>query len=151
MKLSNSCDTTLSNPEEYQRLIGRLICLTKTRLDLTFAVQHLSQFMHKPKSSHLEAVIRVVRYLKGSPGKGLLFTSKKSSILRVYCDLDWASLHTKRSVTGFCIKLGDSLISWKSKRQDMVARSSAEAEYRSMASAMAEMVRLEILFKKLLI
>lgn len=75
-------------------------------------------------------------------------SSKKSGKVKAYCDADWAScLISRKSVTGFGIKYGDSLISWKSKKQSTVSRSSAEAEYRSMATTVAELVWLQSLLR----
>nr|XP_016433660.1 PREDICTED: uncharacterized mitochondrial protein AtMg00810-like [Nicotiana tabacum] len=79
-------------------------------------VQNLSQFMNAPKQSHYEATLRVVKYVKNSPGKGLLMSSKQSGKVMAFCDVDWASCPvTTKSVIDYCIKLGDSMISWKSK------------------------------------
>lgn len=143
-------DPPLQDPSGYQRLIGRLIYLTVTRPDICFSVQCLSQFMQNPKSSHMEAALRIVRYLKLCPGLGILMSSTSSAWLVVYCDADWAACpNTRRSVTGYLVKLGDSLISWKSKKQVTISRSSAEAEYRSLASAVAEIVWLVGLFSEL--
>ncbi|KAE8690040.1 hypothetical protein F3Y22_tig00110929pilonHSYRG00026 [Hibiscus syriacus] len=134
----------------FQRLIGRLIYLTHTRLDITFVVHHLSRFMQQPKKTHLEAALRIVKYLKKEPGHGILLKKTNNNQLSAYCDCDWASCPmSRKSVTGFCIKLGDSLISWKSKKQNTVARSSAEAEYRSMAMVTAEIVWLNVILKEL--
>ncbi|XP_055809533.1 secreted RxLR effector protein 161-like [Solanum dulcamara] len=100
----------------------------------------LIQFMQRPKQSHLDASIRVVRYLKGSPGLGLFFLSNTTLELAIYCDYDWeACTSTRRSVTGYVVKLGGALLSWKSKKQQTVSRSSTKAEYRSMAMAVAEL------------
>jgi len=143
-------DKLLEDPAVYRRLIGKLLYLNVTRPDIAFATQTLSQFLHQPKQSHLNAAIKVVKYVKGQAGLGVLFSSKNNKQLKVYCDSDWgACLHTRRSVTGFMVKLGDSLISWKSKKQGTISRSSAEAEYRSMASAVAEVVWITKLFKEL--
>uniref|UniRef100_A0A3Q7J2E3 Reverse transcriptase Ty1/copia-type domain-containing protein n=1 Tax=Solanum lycopersicum TaxID=4081 RepID=A0A3Q7J2E3_SOLLC len=132
-------DPLYANVTAYQRLIGRLLYLTTTRPDICFAVQVLSQFMQKPKVSHWEAALRLVRYIKGCPGQGILLSSEDSNEMEAFCDSDWASCpNTRRSVTGYVIKLGNSLISWKSKKQHTVSRSSAEAEYRSMAAAVSE-------------
>lgn len=94
--------------------------------------------------------MRVIRYLKGSPGFGLYFPSNTTQELTVYCDSDWAaSPNTRRSVTWYMVKLGDALPSWKSKKQQTVSRSSAEVEYRSMAMAVAEFVWVCGLLKEL--
>uniref|UniRef100_A0A3Q7JV26 Reverse transcriptase Ty1/copia-type domain-containing protein n=1 Tax=Solanum lycopersicum TaxID=4081 RepID=A0A3Q7JV26_SOLLC len=132
-------DEFLKDPTSYQKLIGKLLYLTMTRPDISYAIQNLSQFMHSPKKSHMEAALRVVRYLKNAPGLGIILSSEVSHALNVYCDADWATCPmTRKSVSGFVVKLGDSLISWKSKKKNTISRSSAEAEYRSMASATAE-------------
>ena len=86
--------------------------LNVTRPDSAFATQTLSQFLHQPKQSHLNAALQVVKYVKGQAGLGVLFSSKNKKQLKVYCDSDWAAcLPTRISVTGFIVKLGDSLIS----------------------------------------
>ncbi|KAE8724764.1 NAD(P)-linked oxidoreductase superfamily protein [Hibiscus syriacus] len=130
----NENDKLLVEKSVYQRLVGRLIYLTHTRPDITFDVHYLSQFMQQPKESHLHSALRIVRYIKGNPGQWILMDSNGSCELKAYCDSDWAACPVSRIyVSGFCIKLGNSLISWKSKKQNVIARSSAEAEYRSMA------------------
>nr|CAE05707.2 OSJNBb0065J09.3 [Oryza sativa Japonica Group] len=122
------------NKERYQRLVGRLIYLCHTRPDITYAVSVVSRYMHDPRSGHMDAVYRILRYLKGSPGKGLWF--KKNGHLGVegYCDADWASsLDDRRSTSGYCVFVGGNLVSWRSKKQPVVSRSTAEAEYRAMS------------------
>ncbi|KAL3344419.1 hypothetical protein AABB24_023717 [Solanum stoloniferum] len=127
-------DKPLTDIGRYQRLVGRLLYLTMTRVDISFAVQVLSQYMHAPKKSHIEAALRVVRYIKSAPGLGLFMPSQSSELLTVYCDSDWGTcVQTRRSITGYLMKFGDALVSWKSKKQETVAKSSAEAEFRSMA------------------
>ena len=94
-----------SDTYQYQRLVGRMLYLKITRLDISFVVQHLSQFMHAPKKSHYDAALHVVRYIKGQPGLGLLMSSKKIGKINAFCDADWASSSlSRRSVTGFGIK-----------------------------------------------
>ncbi|KAL2245843.1 UNVERIFIED_CONTAM: Retrovirus-related Pol polyprotein from transposon RE2 [Sesamum indicum] len=86
------------------------------------------------------AALHVVRYLKGEPSKGLFFLATCSFELTAYCDADWASCtDSRRSLTGYCIFLGDALVSWKTKKQSTVSRSTAEAEYRSMASTVCKL------------
>ncbi|XP_033513338.2 uncharacterized protein [Nicotiana tomentosiformis] len=118
--------------------------LTVKELDditnIAFGVQTLSQFMQQPKSSHWEAALRIVRYVKKEPDMGVLMSSEKSNTLSAYCDADWASCpNTRKSVTEFIVKHGNSLISWKSKKQNTVSRSSTKAEYISMAWTVAEL------------
>uniref|UniRef100_A0A3Q7HBJ2 Helicase ATP-binding domain-containing protein n=1 Tax=Solanum lycopersicum TaxID=4081 RepID=A0A3Q7HBJ2_SOLLC len=143
-KVGNTEDTLLGDFVNYQRLIGRLFYLTMTRLDIAFMVQVLSQFMHSPKTSHMEASIRVVKYIKGTVGLGLFMPSSKSSELTSYCDSDWAAcVESRRSVTGYVVKFGSVVISWKAKKQNTVSRSSAEADLTSMATTVVEIVWLK--------
>lgn len=115
--------------------------LTISRPDITYAVHKLSQFMSHPRTPHLQAVYHVIHYLKGSPGQGLLFSASSSLRLTAFSDADWGGcLETRRSTTGYMVFIGDSLISWKSKKQPTVARSSAEAEYRALASVTSELL-----------
>ncbi|XP_055825640.1 secreted RxLR effector protein 161-like [Solanum dulcamara] len=121
-----------------------------TRPDLAFSVQKLSQYMHCPKESHMDATLRVARYIKEALGLGLFMSSEVTKQLLAYCNSDWgAYLETRRSVTGYLIKFGGALISWKSKKQETVSRSSAKAEFRSMANCAAEVTWLIGLFRDL--
>jgi len=87
---------------------------TITRPDISYAVQTISQFMQHPKKSHWEAAIRIVRYLKGTVGQGIWLQAQPAITLTCWCDSDWAACpNTRRSVTGYIVKFGESLISWK--------------------------------------
>lgn len=101
----------------YRRLVGRLLYLQIYRPDICFAVHKLSQFLQAPTSSHLDAIHHLLRYLEGSPSQGILLKPVSSFQLKAFVDADWGScLDTRRSVTGFCLFLGDTLIYWKSKK-----------------------------------
>ena len=148
--LALACGNLLEVPERYRRLVGRLIYLSFTRPDLAYAVHILAQFMQAPRVEHWDAALRVVRYLKGSPGQGILLPSSCDLHLVGWCDSDWASCPlTRRSLTGWIVFLGGSPISWKTKKQHTVSRSSAEAEYRSMASITCELKWLKGLLSSL--
>lgn len=75
--------------ERYQRLVGRLIYLSHTRPDIAFAVSVSSRYMHAPKQKHMEAVYRILRYLKGTPGRGLIFRKTENRAVDIYTDADW--------------------------------------------------------------
>uniref|UniRef100_A0A2N9ED05 Integrase catalytic domain-containing protein n=1 Tax=Fagus sylvatica TaxID=28930 RepID=A0A2N9ED05_FAGSY len=150
LKLSVESGELLSNPSMYQRLVGRLIYLTNTRPDLTFAVSVVSQFMHAPRTSHLDAVHHILRYVKTSPGLGLFYSAGHQSGLSCFTDADYAGSQTdRRSTTGLSTFYGNHLISWKSKKQTVVSRSSAEAEYRAMAQGTCEILWLRSICNEL--
>ncbi|KAM1046992.1 hypothetical protein PS2_026160 [Malus domestica] len=150
VKLSPIDGELLKNASYYRRLVGRLIYLTITRPEITYSVHILSQFMQHPRKPHLNAVHRLLRYLKGSPGQGLFFPSKGNLLLTGFCDADWARCSiTRRSVTGYCIFLGGALVSWRTKKQGTVSRSSAESEYRAMASITCELTWMRYLLRDL--
>ncbi|XP_014492228.1 uncharacterized protein LOC106754687 [Vigna radiata var. radiata] len=88
----------------YRRLIGRLIYLTNTRPDITFSVYNLSQFVFPPTSLHQQAAHRILRYLKGSPGNGILFQRTNTNQLKAYSDSDWATCpESRKFITGYSI------------------------------------------------
>lgn len=149
VKLQLDQGDLLQEPSVYRRLIGRLLYLTISRPDITFTVHKLSQFVAHPRSSHLSAAHHLLRYLKGSPGQGIFLPSSSNFQLRAFTDSDWASCpDSRKSTTGFCIFLGDSLVSWKAKKQHMVSRSSAEAEYRAFATTTSELIWLQQLLNE---
>nr|KYP70981.1 Retrovirus-related Pol polyprotein from transposon TNT 1-94 [Cajanus cajan] len=140
----------LDDPERYRRLVGRLNYLTVTRPDIAFPVSVVSQFINDPRDSHWTAAMRILRYIKKAPGRGLLYEDKGNSKIVCYSDADWAgSPSDRRSTSGYCVLIGGNLISWKSKKQTTVARSTAEAEYRAMAAAASEVTWLQQLLKQL--
>ncbi|XP_060195375.1 uncharacterized mitochondrial protein AtMg00810-like [Lycium barbarum] len=143
-------DPLLADVSAYQRLIGKLSYLTVTRPDIAFGFQTLSQYLQQPKKSHMDEAIKIVKYIKSQPGQGILISSAPIESVTAYCDADWATCsHTRKSVSDYLIKLGQSLISWKSKKQTTISRSSAESEYMSMASTISEFTWILSLLKEL--
>lgn len=98
----------------------------------------------------MNALIRILKYIKGAPGKGLIYEDKGHTQIVGYSDADWAgSPIDRRSTSGYCVLVGGNLISWKSKKQNVVARSSAEAEYKAMVLVTCELIWLKQLLKEL--
>jgi hypothetical protein len=129
------------NRETYQRLVGRLIYLCHTRPDISYAVSVASRYMHDPRTGHMEVVYKILRCLKGTPGRGLWFRKSGHLNLEGYCDADWASSRDdRRSTSGYCVFVGGNLVSWRSKKQAIVAWSTAEAKYRAIALSLCEML-----------
>lgn len=150
LKLYKTDGELLTDAGMYRRIVGRLMYLTITRPDLTFAVNKLCQYSAAPRSSHLTAVHKVLQYIKGIVGQGLFYSATADLRLTGFADADWASCQDiRRSTACFTMFLGSSLISWKSKKQPTVSRSSAEAEYRALALASCEMMWLVALLKDL--
>jgi len=150
IKLRADEGSLLSDPAYYRKLIGKLNFLTNTRLDIAYGVQHLSQFMHAPREPHLQAAFHMLRYLKQDPTLGIFMSNTDDYTVRAFCDSDWASCpDSRKSVTGYVVLLGDSPVSWKSKKQETISLSSAEAEYRSLRKVVGELVWLQRLFIEL--
>ncbi|XP_020271155.1 uncharacterized protein LOC109846342 [Asparagus officinalis] len=136
----------------YRQLVCRLIYLTITRLEISYLVHVLSQFAQVPRKEYFEAAMRVVGYIKGSPGQGILLRSNCDLRLGAYYDSDWVSCPiTRRLVSGYFITIRESPISWKMKKQSTVSRLSAEVEYRAMAAVMSELVWLKSLLTSFLV
>jgi hypothetical protein len=113
--------------------------LTFTRPDIAYDVQQVCLHMHDPRDSHLTAMKRILRYLRGTPNYGLLLRRSGSTDLTVYTDANWAGCpDTRRSTSDYTVFLGDNLVSWSAKRQTVISCSSAEAEYRAVANGVAE-------------
>ncbi|PNY16822.1 retrovirus-related Pol polyprotein from transposon TNT 1-94 [Trifolium pratense] len=149
-KLALDTGPAYSDPPRYRRLVGRLIYLTITRPEITYSVHILSQFTQSPQQAHWDAAMRVLRYLKFTPGQGIILPKENDLQLVAYCDSDWASCPlTRRSTSGYLMKLGSAPISWKTKKQSTVSKSSSEAEYRAMGQAVSEVIWLRSLLSSL--
>ncbi|GJR92437.1 ribonuclease H-like domain-containing protein [Tanacetum coccineum] len=134
----------------YRSIAGRLQYLTFTRPDLSYAVKQICLYMHDPRESHLAALKRILLYVQGTLDLGLHLYVSSSTSLVGYTDADWAGCpSTHRSTSGYCVFLGDNLLSWAAKRQHTLLRSSAKAEYRGVANVVAETVWLRNLLREL--
>lgn len=141
-KLQLDSGTPMDDASKYRRLIGRLLYLCIIRPDNTFVVHKLTQYVSKLCVEHWQATEKVLRYLKGSPAHGLRYSSSSKPTLSIFSDVDWASCpDTRKSMTGYCLFLENSMISQNAKKQNTISRSSAEAEYRAMAQATCEVRR----------
>ncbi|KAF3620269.1 putative cold shock protein CS66-like [Capsicum annuum] len=139
-----------TNIQGYQRLLGKLLYLTMIRLDISYIVQTLRKSLQQPKKSHMDVVVRLVRHIKQKPRQRVLLSSQSNTEVTTYSDTDWAScLFSRRSVTGYFVKLGESMVSWKSKKKNTISRSSGEAEYKSIVTTIAELIWLIGLLKEI--
>ena len=132
-KLSATDVDPVKDASKYQSLTGALQYLTMTRHDIAYTVRQVCLFMHDPREPHLAMIKRILRYVKGTLSTGLHIGTGSVDSLTAYSDADWAGCpDSRRSTSGYCIFLGDNLVSWSSKRQTTVSCSSAEAEYRAI-------------------
>jgi len=132
--------TPLKDPTSFRRLIGKLIYLTNMRSEITYAVHNLSQHVYAPTTILHQATLRILRYLNQSPGDGIFLDANSEIKLNGFSDSDWAGCpKTRKSLSGYIIYLGHSPIAWKSKKQNIVSRSSPEAKYKALASTTCEL------------
>jgi hypothetical protein len=147
--LKNSCDP-LPSPTEYRALVGSLQYLSLTRPDIAFGTNKLAQFMQNPSTMHWLALKRLLRYLAGSCDKGIFISATAPLNFHAYSDADWAGDKDDYiSTTGYLLYLGNTPISWSSRKQRSVARSSTEAEYKALADTASELLWVLSLFTEL--
>ena len=127
--------------KEYRSMIGSLLYLMATRLDIQFSVCLCARFQASPRTSHRQAVKRIFRYLNYTPEMGLWFFASSTLNLHGFSDADFAGCRLDRkSTSGTCQFLGSSLVSWSSRKQSSVAQSTAEAEYVAAASCCSQLL-----------
>ncbi|XP_059074001.1 secreted RxLR effector protein 161-like [Cryptomeria japonica] len=141
LKLSAKSDCPLVDETQFRQLVGSLIYLTNTRLDLNFAVSYISRFMTAPRADHWVAAKRVLCYVKGTSGYGLLYSRSDDPRLSGFIDSDWAgSVDDRKSTSGYAFSMGSGALTWTSKKQQAMTLSSIEAEYRGAVKATCEVV-----------
>ncbi|PNX83963.1 putative copia-type protein [Trifolium pratense] len=149
-KLSKAQGSLLADPTPYRQLVGSLQYLTITRPDLSFAVNSVCQFLSHPTTTHMQAVKRILRYVAGTVHHGLHFKPSFDKSLIAFSDSDWAGCpDTRRSTTGFVIFYAGIPVSWVSRKQHTISRSSCEAEYRAVSSTVTELLWLQQLLDEL--
>jgi hypothetical protein len=109
-KLNCEDEDILSNINHFQRLVDKLIYLTVTRPDISYSVSQVSKFMHAPRTPHLEAVTKILWYLKGTPGKEILMKNNNSNEVCGYSDADWAGSFDRKSTIDFYTFVGENLV-----------------------------------------
>ena len=135
---------------KYQRLVGKLIYLTHTKPDIGFVVSMVSHYMNNSTKRHMKVVLKILQYLKKSLGSELHFKKTSSREVEEFTDANWArSLTDRRSTSGYCSYVWGNLVTWRSKKQSIVARSNAEAEFRAMAHGICEGIWLQRILKEL--
>ena len=144
--LSRLTSEESTTEQPYRNLVGSLMyIMTSTRPDLAVPVSQLGQYMARPGPAHWNAAKRVVRYLKGTDDLGLCFSKdasiNPSNVIVAYSDADWGTdTDDRKSYTGYAVFLGNSLVSWKCKKQTAVALSTAEAEYMAVSMTALEVI-----------
>ena len=150
LKLSKFNTPAFSDPQLYCSIVGALQYATVTHPEISYSVNKCCQFMHNPAEVHWKAVEQVLCYLAGTLSSGLVLSPAPQLVLKGFCDADWASNpDDRRSTSGSCVFLGPNLISWWSKKQLVVACSSTEVEFRSLADTVSKILWLQTLLAKL--
>eukprot|EP00253_Pinus_taeda_P007975 PITA_07975 len=150
LKLSKEDSNKDFDPSLYKSIVGSLMYLAATRPDIMFAVSLISGFMERPKEAHWQAAKRIMRYVKGTKRFGILYTSSESSNLFGYTDSDWdGSVDDRKSTSGYLFHMGSGAISWASKKQPIVALSTAEAEYVAATAAACQGVWMRRMLRSL--
>ena len=150
LKLVPEMDAPLTDATRYQRMVGKLIFLTHTRIDIAYAVSVVSRFIQRPQEPHAQAVKHLYRYLKGTINFAMLYRRGEESNLRGFTDADWAAdAHDRKSTTGYVFFLGNTPITWNSRKQPTVALSSTESEYMAITEGAKEAVWLRRLLSEI--
>ncbi|XP_074271155.1 secreted RxLR effector protein 161-like [Silene latifolia] len=149
-KLSKNDGSKEVDLKQYRSLVGSLLYLTATRSDLMFTTSLLSRFMSKPSEVHMGTAKRILRYLKGTLEFGVFYQPCDNPRLIAYSDSDWAgSVDDMKSTSGYAFTFGSGTFSWNSKKQDIVAQSTAEAEYVAASAAVNQVIWLRKILQDL--
>ena len=140
-KLSRDAVGVEVDPTLYQSMISSLLYLTVSRPDIAFNVGVCARFQAAPKESHLTAVKRIICYINGTSDHGIWYSRNSNECLTGYSDADWdGCIDDRKSTSGGCFYLGNKLVSWMSKKQNLVSLSIVEAKYIAVASCCAQLL-----------
>ena len=132
---------TFEDPKRYRRLVGKLNYLSVTHPDISHSISVVSQYMSAPTVDHWATVEQILCYLKGAPRCGVLYSNHGHNKIECFSNADWAgSNEDMRSTSGYCVFVGGNLVSWKSKKESVVSRSSVESEYRATTQFVCEIM-----------
>eukprot|EP00253_Pinus_taeda_P016368 PITA_16368 len=149
LKLTKEDSSKDFDPKLYKSIVGSLMYLTATRPDIMHVVSLISRFMERPKETHWQAAKKILRYVNGTKGFGILYSSSESFMLKGYTDSDWAGSVDDRKSTSYVFHMGSGAISWASKKQPVVALSTAEEEYVAATAAACQAVWLRRVLRDL--
>ncbi|XP_071708080.1 secreted RxLR effector protein 161-like [Rutidosis leptorrhynchoides] len=139
LKMKKDQGKELKDVKFFRQMVGSLIYLTITRPKIAYSAGIVSQFMQCPTNVHLDAAKRVLRYVKGSIGHGFWYKKCDNVLLNGFVDADWmGDANDRHSTSGYCFNIGFAVISWCSKKQDVVALPSTKAEYIAVTMAAQE-------------
>ncbi|KAE9591234.1 putative RNA-directed DNA polymerase [Lupinus albus] len=152
-KFIKTSSSGFDNPTLYRSIVGALQYATIKRPDLAFSVNKVCQYMSNPLEHHWTTVKRILRYLQGSLHMGIQLrpANPSSSLsLTAFCDADWASdPDDRKSISGACLFVDPNIVTWWSKKQQIVSRSNTEVEYRSLALVSQKLIWVESLLSEL--
>lgn len=150
LKLTAEDGDLYTDPTFYRCMVGKLNFLTHTRPDLSYTIQCLSQFLQNPRVQHYQALLHTLHYVASTAGQGIMLYASDQLSLKAYFDSDCgARTDFRRSITGYVMLLDNFPVSWKSKKQGTISKSSSKAEYRAMSSAASEITWLVRLLEEL--
>ena len=132
---------TFEDPERYRRLDGKLNYITVTCPDIAHSFSVVNKYMSTPTIDHWVVVEHIIRYLKRASGRGILNSNHGHNRIECFKNADWAgSKEVMRSTSGYCVFVGGTLVSWKSKKRGVISRSRAESKYRAMTQSVREIM-----------
>jgi hypothetical protein len=144
VKLSADEGDLVEDTTMYKRIVGSLIYMIIIRLDLSYAIGVVSQFMETPRKPHLDAVRHILKYIKHTLECGIFYETQSQLQVHGYAYSDWAgNVSNRRSTNGFMFSFGSGAINWNSKKQPTVALSSTEAIYKGTTIVTCEVVWLQ--------